>query len=98
MVDLPFQVALLPLIGVTFLSVTPVFMAMVQEEFPESRALANGTYLSLHYAIRTVATVGFGALSDAFSLTTAMAIGGIAMLAAVPMVWLLPKRSAAGRA
>lgn len=87
------RIAVLPLIGVTLLSVTPVFMAMVQEEFPESRALANGMYLSVHYAIRTVATIGFGALGDAFGLTTAMVIAGLAMLGAIPLIWLLPQRT-----
>ncbi|MBU1492425.1 MAG: MFS transporter, partial [Actinobacteria bacterium] len=92
------RIAVLPLVGLTLLSVTPVFMAMVQEEFPDSRALANGTYLSVHYAIRTVATVGFGALGDAFGLTTAMAISGFTMLGAIPLVWLLPERHRAARA
>ncbi len=86
------RIAVLPLVGVTLLSVTPVFMAMVQEEFPQNRALANGTYLSLHYAVRTVANIGFGALGDRFGLPTAMVIGGFAMLATIPLIWLLPSR------
>jgi len=91
-VDLPMKIAILPLIGVTLLCVTPVFMAMVQEEFPESRALANGTYLSLNFAIRSLMTIAFGVLGDAFGLTSAMVIGGFAMLAAVPLIWLMPRR------
>jgi len=86
------RIAVLPLIGVTLLSTTPVLMAMVQEEFPESRALANGTYLSLHFAVRSVAAIGFGAFGDAFGLSTAMAVGGFAMLGAIPLIWLLPQR------
>jgi len=96
-VDLWAKILVLPLLGVTLLSVTPVFMAMVQEEFPETRALANGTYLSLHFAIRSVATIGFGALSDAFGRSTAFGIGGFAMLAAIPFIWLLPPRASRHR-
>ncbi|MCB2222592.1 MAG: MFS transporter [Actinobacteria bacterium] len=86
------RILILPLVGLTLLSITPVLMAIVQEEFPESRALANGTYLSLNFAIQSVSAVAFGAFGDAFGLTTAIVVGGFAMLAATPLIWLLPRR------
>jgi FSR family fosmidomycin resistance protein-like MFS transporter len=85
------RIAVLPLIGVTLLTVTPVLMAMVQEQFPESRALANGLFLSLNFAIRSTAAIVFGAFGDAFGLTTAMAVGGFAMFGGLPLIWLLPR-------
>jgi len=86
------RIAVLPLIGATLLTITPVLMAMVQEEFPESRALANGAFLSLSFAIRSTAAIVFGAFGDAFGLNTAMVVGGIAMIISLPLVWLLPRR------
>ena len=86
------RIALLPLIGVTVLSVPPVLMALVQEQVPESRALANGVYLSMNFAIRSVAAIGFGAVGDVFGLQTAMFIGAIAMFAGLPLIWILFRR------
>jgi FSR family fosmidomycin resistance protein-like MFS transporter len=86
------RIAVLPLIGATLLTILPVLMAMVQEEFPESRALANGVFLSLCFTIRSAAAIVFGAFGDAFGLNTAMVVGGIAMIISLPLVWLLPRR------
>jgi FSR family fosmidomycin resistance protein-like MFS transporter len=86
------RIAMLPLIGVTLLTATPVMMAIVQEEFPRTRALANGTFLSLNYAIRSVAAVVFGIFGDAFGLRTAMLVAAATMVAGLPLVALLPGR------
>jgi FSR family fosmidomycin resistance protein-like MFS transporter len=88
------RIALLPLIGFTLLAIPPVLMALVQEQFPESRALANGVYLSMNFAIRSVAAVGYGAVGDVFGLSTAMAIAAFAMFGGLPLIWLLFRRSA----
>jgi FSR family fosmidomycin resistance protein-like MFS transporter len=83
------RIALLPVIGITLLAVPPVLMALVQEQVPESRALANGVYLSMNFAIRSTATIAFGAVGDIFGLETAMLIGAIAMFAGLPLIWVL---------
>lgn len=83
------RIALLPMIGFTLLSIPPVLMALVQEQFPQSRALANGVYLSMNFAIRSLAAIGYGAVGDAFGLSTAMAIAAIAMFGGLPLIWLL---------
>jgi FSR family fosmidomycin resistance protein-like MFS transporter len=86
------RIALLPVIGLTLLAVPPVLMALVQEQVPESRALANGVYLSMNFAIRSTAAIGFGAVGDIFGLRTAIFIGAIAMFAGLPLVWILFRR------
>ncbi|MEN8238598.1 MAG: MFS transporter [Actinomycetota bacterium] len=93
------QVAILPIIGFSLLAVPPVLMALVQEEFPESRALANGVYLSMNFAIRSVAAVAYGIVGDAFGLSTSMYIAAAAMFIGLPLIWvILPnKRSGAPR-
>jgi FSR family fosmidomycin resistance protein-like MFS transporter len=68
-------------------------MALVQERFPETRALANGVYLSLNFAIRSLAAISFGAVGDAFGLSTAMLVAAFATFGGLPLIWLLFQRS-----
>jgi FSR family fosmidomycin resistance protein-like MFS transporter len=93
------RIAALPLIGLSLLAVPPVIMALVQEQAPKSRALANGLYLSMSMGIRSIAAVGYGAFADRFGLETAMVMGAIAMIGGLPLIWLLfrPWVSSAGR-
>lgn len=86
------RVALLPVIGITLLAVPPVLMALVQEQVPESRALANGVYLSMNVVIRSIAAILFGAVADIFGLETAMFIGALAMFGGLPLIWVLFNR------
>lgn len=81
------RVAILPLIGFSLLAVPPVLMAVVQESFPQSRALANGVYLSMNFAIRSVAAIAYGAFADSHGLTTAMYVAAAAMFAGLPLIW-----------
>jgi len=85
------RIALLPVIGFTLLAIPPVFMALVQEQFPDSRALANGVFLSMNFAIRSIAAIAYGAAGDAFGLSTAMVIAALAVFAGVPLIRLLPR-------
>ncbi len=83
---------LLLLLGFTALSTTPVFMALVQESYPENRSLANGVYMALSFAVTSLAAVSLGAFSDffgmrqAFVLSAVIALLGLPVLAALPMV------------
>jgi FSR family fosmidomycin resistance protein-like MFS transporter len=86
------RIALLPVIGFTLLAIPPVLLAIVQERFPETRALANGVFLSLNFAIRSLAAIGFGAVGDALGLTVAMVIAAIATFGGLPLIWLLFRR------
>jgi FSR family fosmidomycin resistance protein-like MFS transporter len=83
------RVAILPVIGFSLLAVPPVLMAVVQESFPQSRALANGVYLSMNFVIRSIAAIAYGAFGDTFGLTTSMYIAAAAMFIGLPLVWLI---------
>jgi FSR family fosmidomycin resistance protein-like MFS transporter len=83
------RVAILPIIGFSLLSVPPVLMALVQERFPESRALANGLYLSMNFAIRSIAAIVYGVFGDAFGLSTSMYIAAAAMFVGLPLIWMI---------
>lgn len=84
------QITILPLLGLTSISVTPVLLALVQENFPENRALANGLYMALAFTIRSGAVVVMGALGDLFSLRQAFTASAVLMLLGVPLILLLP--------
>lgn len=86
------RIALLPMIGLTMLSIPPVILALVQEQFPETRALANGVYLSISFAIRSIAAVSFGAVGDALGLGAAMTIAALAAFGGLPLIWILFRR------
>lgn len=77
-------------LGLITFSSTPVLLAVVQEQFPDNRALANGLFITLSFMINGVATVSVGYLGDRLGLTTAYVISaGIAWLS-LPMIWRLP--------
>lgn len=87
------QVAILPVIGLSLLAIPPVLMALVQEQFPQSRALANGVFLSMNFAIRSIAAVAYGVIGDVLGLSTSMYVAAAAMFAGLPLIWMiLPTR------
>lgn len=83
---------LLVLLGLSLLSITPVIMALVQESFPEYRALANGMYMALSFATASAGVVIVGMMSDSFGMRPAFVASAWIMLLAAPMVALLPGR------
>ncbi len=88
------QLLFLALLGLTAMSTMPVFMALVQETFPENRALANGLYLALTFVIHSVIGVVVGAMGDRVGLRSMFAAGAAIVLLALPLIWLLPAENA----
>jgi len=82
-------VVLLPL-GLVSLSTTPVLMAMVQESYPDHRALANGVYMALSFIIRAVVVIVLGLIADSFGLRLGFIISAVLMLVGTPFVSRLP--------
>lgn len=80
------------LIGLGFfmLSLTPVVMAIVQESFPENRALANGIFMAVTFVSSSFAALVVGAFGDLFNLRTAFLISALVILAGLPFVFRLP--------
>jgi len=87
---------LLVLLGLVALSITPVLMAVVQETFPENRALANGVYQACNFLIRSGAVVVLGVISDRFSMHTAFAVSAVIPLVGLPFLRLLPSKEPRG--
>ncbi|MCK5147627.1 MFS transporter [bacterium] len=76
--------------GFSVISTTPVVMALVQENFPENRALANGIYMCLSFLIRSIAILAVGLAGDSFGLKTALAISAGIMAFGSLLVTTLP--------
>lgn len=84
-------VPLLIALGLTALSPQPVFLALVQDTFPDNRALGNGTFLALNFLIRAGGIWVVGLLADQFGLTAAFVIGALMAFVSVPALKFLPK-------
>jgi MFS transporter, FSR family, fosmidomycin resistance protein len=83
---------LLLALGLSALSVTPVVMALVQEHSPENRALANGTYMSLSFLIRSGVVVLVGAMGDLWGMRLAFIASALIPILGLPFLRLLPSR------
>lgn len=84
---------LLVLLGLSLLSISPVLMAMVQESFPEYRAMANGVYMALSFGTASAGVVIVGLLSDSLGMRPAFVTSALIMLLAVPIITRLPRRN-----
>jgi len=85
------QLPVLALLGFMLLSNTPVIMAIVQESFPQSRALANGIYMAVLFLLNAISVVGVGLLGDLLGLRAAFMISAGVGLMGLPLVWQLPR-------
>ncbi|MCX6069554.1 MAG: MFS transporter [Chloroflexi bacterium] len=84
------QAWLLPFLGFFSLSTTPVIMAIVQECYPENRAMANGLYMAVSFVIRSIILVVFGGISDAVGMTNAFLLSAVLLLLGLPILRLFP--------
>lgn len=87
----------LALLGFTSLSMPAVMLAIMQENFPENRALANGMTLLLFFITSAISTMIVGMIGDRWGLTTAFYISAGSMLLGAPLVFLLPAHARASQ-
>ena len=84
---------LIPLLmglGLTALSVSPVFLALVQDQLPDNRATANGVFMSFAFGIRALNVLMVGALGDALGLQAAFIAAALISLLCLPIIIALP--------
>jgi MFS transporter, FSR family, fosmidomycin resistance protein len=84
-------VPLLILLGFTSISPQPVFLALVQDQFRDNRALANGIYLAMNFLVRAAGIWLIGLLADQLGLQQAFLIGGLLAFLSIPALRLLPQ-------
>lgn len=86
---------LLIMLGLTAITPAPVIMAVVQDEFPDNRAFANGIFLALNFVLRGIGIWLVGSLADRAGLSSAFLWSGLIAFLALPAVWLLPHKKPA---
>ncbi len=84
-------IPLLIALGLTAISLQPVILALVQDLFPDNRALANGSYMALSFVLRAVGIWAIGLSADAWGLTTAYLISAGIGLLALPSIHFIPR-------
>ena len=88
-------IPLLLSVGFTALSTGPLFLALVQDQVPNNRAVGNGLYLAISFVIRSLASFLVGAGGDLWGLDIAFYWSALISILAIPMLYFLP-RSAEG--
>lgn len=78
-------------LGATMLSVTPILMALIQDHYPEQRALANGAFMAVNFVIGSLAMLGVGWLGDHFGLHTTYWLSTGFMILGLPIILALPE-------
>ena len=77
-------------LGLAAISTTPVMLAVVQDQFPDNRATANGIFMFLNFLTRSIAILFVGMIADRMGLTAAFVISGVLALLSIPGVAMLP--------
>lgn len=90
--DGAYLIPLLIVIGFSSLSVTPIFLAIVQEHFSDNRALANGSYLALNFISSAIGIWIYGRIADVIGLQSSIALAAIVALLTMPAVFFLPTK------
>jgi FSR family fosmidomycin resistance protein-like MFS transporter len=78
-------------LGFTALASAPILLAMVQEQMPDHRALGNGIFMLISFALRPIAILGVGMVGDRFGLDTAYTWSAAIFLLAIPAILALPE-------
>jgi len=78
-------------LGLTAISLQPVILALVQDLFPDNRALANGSYMALSFVLRAAGIWAIGLTADAFGLVPAFVLSALVGLLALPSIFFIPK-------
>ena len=85
-------VPLLLLLGFTAFSTAPILLAIVQEQFPNDRALANGIFMSLNFLALGLGVSLTGVFADQIGLRSAFFLTGVIAFLSIPSVFFLPKK------
>ncbi len=87
-----FIIPLLILLGFSALSVMPILLAIVQEQFSDNRALANGSFLALNFVSSAIGIWFLGGIAELMGLKISFTIAALVALITVPAVFFLPSK------
>ena len=82
------------LLSYGFISISPgpVFLALIQDHFPENRAVSNGLYISMNFLLRSLAMLLVGVAGDAFGLHVAFMGSAVLSLLGIGGIFMLPAK------
>jgi FSR family fosmidomycin resistance protein-like MFS transporter len=83
-------VPILVLYGFVSIAPGPVFLALIQDHFPENRAVSNGLYISMNFLLRSLVIVLVGMGGDAFGLRTTFLWSALLSLLGLIGILMLP--------
>ena len=79
--------------GFVSISAGPVFLALIQDNFPENRAVSNGIYISMNFLLRSLVLVIVGMAGDSFGLQAAFIGSAVISLLGLVGIIMLPAES-----
>lgn len=83
-------VPVLLLLGLSSLSIGPVFLALIQDHFSEHRAAANGIFMLLSFISRSLGMLLVGIAGDHIGLESAFLWSALIAFLTLPGVFFLP--------
>lgn len=81
----------LMILGFTNISMYPILMIIVQEQFPEFRAFALGIFQTANFIFYSIDVTIMGRVSNQYGISTAYLMGAVIMLLGTPLLLLVPK-------
>ncbi len=84
------MIPILLLLGFTTLSNTPVMLALVQEQVPSHRGMANGIFMVMMFFLQALVTLMIGTLGDRIGLRQVFEWSVFLALLSLPAIMLLP--------
>ena len=82
-------------LGLTAISPTPVMLAIVQDQFPDNRAVANGIFMFLNFIVRAFGVWMVGVMADRYGLNTAFFWSALIAFLSIPAIFRLPEQARA---
>jgi FSR family fosmidomycin resistance protein-like MFS transporter len=76
--------------GFVSISAGPVFLALIQDNFPENRAVSNGIYISMNFLLRSLVLILIGMGGDAFGLQATFMGSALLSLVGLVGIFMLP--------
>lgn len=86
-------IPLLLILGFVNFTITPVLLALIQENEHEYPASANSIFMFFNFIIASIIVLLFGVLSDVFNLDTIYYLTIIISIAGMPFIFKIPEKS-----
>jgi len=87
------QLPILIITGIFLFATTPVFLAIVNELKTKHHSFINGVFMTINFALGSIVVVLMGFLSDQFGLNMIFKFAPIVAVVAIPISFLVPKKS-----